>query len=190
MARKATEQEKGERGMYKSTTILCVRKDGKTAIGGDGQVTLGDTVVKNKARKIRSLLDGGVVVGFAGGAADAFALMERFEGKLKDSQGNLRKAAHELARDWRTDRVLRRLESLLIAADPTVALVISGSGDVIEPDDGVLGIGSGGSYAVAAARALANNTDLDAKTIVAEALHITAGICIYTNAEIYVEELA
>jgi len=174
--------------MYKSTTILCVRKDGKTAIGGDGQVTLGETVVKSKARKIRRLMDDKVVVGFAGSAADAFALMERFEGKLKDAQGNLRKAAHELAREWRTDRVLRRLESLLIAADGTSSLLISGSGDVIEPDDGVLGIGSGGSYATAAARALVANTDLDAKTVVAEALHIASGICVYTNSEIYVEE--
>lgn len=175
--------------MYKSTTILCVRKDGKTAIGGDGQVTMGETVVKSKARKIRRLMDDKVVVGFAGSAADAFALMERFEGKLKDAQGNLRKAAHELAREWRTDRVLRRLESLLIAADGTSSLLISGSGDVIEPDDGVLGIGSGGSYATAAARALVANTDLDAKTVVAEALHIASGICVYTNSEIYVEEV-
>lgn len=175
--------------MYRSTTIVCVRKDGVTAIGGDGQVSLGDTIVKSKARKIRRLLDDKVVVGFSGSAADAFALMERFEAKLKDSQANLRKAAHELAREWRTDRVLRRLESLLIAADGTSALLISGSGDVIEPDDGVLGIGSGGSYATAAARALVANTELDAKTIVAEALHIAAGICVFTNCEIYVEEI-
>ena len=175
--------------MYRSTTILCVRRDGKAAMGGDGQVSLGDAIVKSKARKIRRLLDGKVVVGFAGSTADAFALMERFEGKLKSSQGNLRKAAHELAREWRTDRVLRRLESLLIAADATSALLISGSGDVIEPDDGVLGIGSGGSYAVAAARALVANTDLDAKTVVDKALHIAAGICIHTNSEIYVEEI-
>ena len=175
--------------MTRSTTILCVRKDGKTAIGGDGQVTHGETIVKANARKIRPLLDGKVVVGFAGATADAFALLERFEGKLKNSQGNLRRAAHELAREWRTDRVLRRLESLLIAADKDLALLVSGSGDVIEPEDGVLGIGSGGSYAVAAARALAANTELDAKTIVAEALHIAAGICVYTNAQIYVEEV-
>ena len=176
--------------MFTSTTILCVQKDGKTAIGGDGQVSLGDTIVKAKARKIRRLADDRVVVGFAGSAADAFALMERFEGKLKGAQGGLRRAAHELAREWRTDRVLRRLESMLIAADAETALLISGSGDVIEPDDGVLGIGSGGSYAVAAARALAANTELDAKTIVAESLHIAADICVYTNAEIYVEELS
>ena len=176
--------------MYQSTTILCVRKDGKTAIGGDGQVSLGETVIKSKARKIRPLLDGQVIVGFAGSTADAFALMERFEGKLKDSQGNLRRAAHDLAREWRTDKVLRRLESLLIAADRASVLLLSGSGDVIEPDDGVLGIGSGGSYAVAAARALAANTELDAKTIVAEALHIAAGLCVYTNTDIYVEEIA
>ncbi|MFO7898059.1 MAG: ATP-dependent protease subunit HslV [Planctomycetota bacterium] len=176
--------------MFRSTTILCVSRDGKTAIGGDGQVSLGDTIVKAKARKTRRLMDGKVVVGFAGSAADAFALMERFEGKLKDAQGNLRKAAHELAREWRTDKVLRRLESMLIAADGSSALLVSGSGDVIDPDDGVLGIGSGGGYAVAAARALAANTDLDAKTIVAEALHIAAGICVHTNSEIYVEEIA
>ncbi|MFW6158876.1 MAG: ATP-dependent protease subunit HslV [Planctomycetota bacterium] len=176
--------------MFRSTTILCVSRDGKTAIGGDGQVSLGDTIVKAKARKTRRLMDGKVAVGFAGSAADAFALMERFEGKLKDAQGNLRKAAHELAREWRTDKVLRRLESMLIAADGTSALLVSGSGDVIEPDDGILGIGSGGGYAVAAARALAANTDLDAKTIVAEALHIAAGICVHTNSEIYVEEIA
>jgi len=176
--------------MLRSTTILCVRKNDATAIGGDGQVSLGETVVKGKARKVRPLLDGKVMVGFSGATADAFALMERFEAKLKDSQGNLRRAAHELAREWRTDRVLRRLESLLIAADQESALLLSGSGDVIEPDDGVLGIGSGGSYAVAAARALVNNTDLGAKTVVAEALHIAAGICVYTNSEIYVEEVA
>ncbi len=175
--------------MYKSTTILCVRKDGKTAIGGDGQVSMGDAIVKGKARKIRRLLDGKVAVGFAGGTADAFALMERFEEKLKSSQGNLRKAAYELARQWRTDRVLRRLESLLVAADADSALLVSGSGDVIEPDDGILGIGSGGNYAVAAARALVANTDLDAKTVVERALRIAAGICVYTNSEIYVEEV-
>ena len=175
--------------MYTSTTILCVRKDGKTAIGGDGQVSLGKAIVKQKARKIRRLLDGKVVVGFAGSTADAFALMERFEAKLKNSQGNLKKAAYELAREWRTDRVLRRLESLLIAADKTALLLVSGSGDVIEPDDGVLGIGSGGNYAVAAARALLGNTELDAKTVVEKALNVAAGICVYTNSEIYVEEI-
>jgi len=175
--------------MLKSTTILCVRKDGATAIGGDGQVSLGDAVVKGKARKVRPLLDGKVMAGFAGATADAFALLERFEGKLKDSQGNLRRAAHELAREWRTDRVLRRLESLLIVVDAQCVLLISGSGDVIEPDDGVLAIGSGGNYAAAAARALVGHTDLDAKTIVEKALHIAAGICVYTNHEIYVEEL-
>jgi ATP-dependent HslUV protease, peptidase subunit HslV len=175
--------------MFKATTILCVQKDGKTAMGGDGQVSLGDAVVKGTARKIRRLCDGEVVVGFAGSAADAFALMERFEGKLKEASGNLRKAAYDLAREWRTDRVLRRLESMLIAADKDSALLISGSGDVIEPDDGVLGIGSGGNYALAAARALVANTELDAKMIVAEALHIASKICVYTNDQIYVEEI-
>ncbi len=176
--------------MFRATTILCVCRAGKTAIGGDGQVSIGDTIVKAKARKTRRLLDDKVAVGFAGSAADAFALMERFEGKLKEAQGNLRKGAYELAREWRTDRVLRRLESMLIATDGDSALLVSGSGDVIEPDDGVLGIGSGGAYAVAAARALVANTDLDAKTIVAESLHIAAGICVHTNSEIYVEEIA
>ena len=174
----------------KSTTILCVRRDGKTAIGGDGQVTHGDAVVKSKARKIRRLLDGKVIVGFAGSTADSFALMERFEEKLKTSQGNLEKAAYELARDWRTDRVLRRLESLLIAADGSAALLVSGSGDVVEPDDGIIGIGSGGNYAVAAARALTKNTKLSAAEIVKQALEIAADICVYTNREIYVEEVS
>lgn len=178
-----------EKNMTRSTTILCVRRDGKTAIGGDGQVTMNDTIVKSTAHKIRRLLDGKVVVGFAGSTADAFALMERFESKLKTAQSNLRKGAYELAREWRTDRVLRRLESLLIAADASAALLISGSGDVIEPDDGVIGIGSGGNYAAAAARALLRNTQMDAKSIVAESMKIAAEICVYTNTEIYVEEL-
>lgn len=173
----------------KSTTILCVRRDGKTAMGGDGQVTHGDAVVKSKARKIRRLLDGKVVVGFAGSTADSFALMGRFEEKLKSSQGNLKKAAYELARDWRTDRVLRRLEALLIIADSSDVLLVSGSGDVVEPDDGIIGIGSGGNYAVAAARALMKNTKLSAAEIVKQAMEIAADICIYTNRDIYVEEV-
>lgn len=173
----------------RSTTILCVRRNGKTAMGGDGQVTMNNAVVKSKAKKIRTLLDGKVMIGFAGATADAFALMERFETKLKTAQGNLKKASHELAREWRTDRVLRRLESLLIAADSTTVLLLSGSGDVIEPDDGIIGIGSGGNFASAAARAMILHTDLDAKTIVAESMKIAAQICVYTNNEIYVEEL-
>jgi len=175
---------------YIATTILCVRRNNHVALGGDGQVSMNDTVVKSKAHKIHRLLDGKVLVGFSGSAADSFALMERFEGKLKNFQGSLRKAAYELAREWRTDRVLRRLEALLIAADASCSLLISGSGDVIEPDDGVIGIGSGGNYAVAAARALVARTDLDAKTIVEESLRIAAGICVYTNSEIHVEEIA
>jgi ATP-dependent HslUV protease subunit HslV len=173
-----------------STTILTVRRDGKVAIGGDGQVTLNNTVVKEDACKVRRLHHNKVIVGFAGATADAFALMEKFEGKLQEYQGNMLRAAYELARDWRTDRVLRRLESLLVAVDKEHTLLISGSGDVIESTDGVVGLGSGGQYAVAAARALLRHTDLDAGHIVEEALRIAAGICVFTNDKIHVEELA
>lgn len=172
------------------TTILCVRHNGKAAIGGDGQVTLGETVVKHQAVKVRRLNDGKVFVGFAGGTADAFALIERFEKTLKTFQGAMRKAAIELAKEWRTDRVLRRLESQMIAADKDVSLLISGVGDVIEPDDGVLAIGSGGPYALAAARALTKHSALDAKSIVVEALQIASRICIFSNDQIHVEEVA
>lgn len=175
--------------MTRSTTILSVRREGKVAVGGDGQVTIGNEVVKRKARKIHRLSDGKVIAGFAGAAADALALLDRFEGKLKEHKGNLVRAAIELAKDWRTDRALRRLESLLVVVDGEVSLTVSGGGDVIQPDDGVIGIGSGGGYAVAAARALLRHTDLSAREIVAEALKITADICIYTNSEILVEEL-
>ncbi len=171
------------------TTILCVRHRGGAAIGGDGQVTLGDTVVKHQAIKIRRLFDDRVHVGFAGSAADAFALIERFEKTLKAFQGATRKAAIELAKEWRTDRVLRRLESQMIAVDKDVSLLISGAGDVIEPDDGILAIGSGGPYALAAARALVKHSSLDAKGIVSEALGIASRICVYTNDEIHVEEV-
>jgi ATP-dependent HslUV protease subunit HslV len=173
---------------FHGTTIVCVRRDGRVAIGGDGQVTLGDKVVKGNARKVRRLHEGKVVAGFAGGAADAFTLFEYFEAKL-DKHGNLLRAAIELAKDWRTDRMLRRLEALLIVADDAHSLLISGTGDVIEPEGDLLAIGSGGAYAQAAAQALLENTSLDARAIVTKALTIAGEICIYTNASITVEEL-
>lgn len=173
----------------RSTTILAVRRDGQTALGGDGQVTLGQTAVKHDASKIRRLAGGKVLCGFAGSAADAFALMERFDGKLEASKGNLRRAAIDLAKDWRSDRVLRRLESLLIAVDAETSLMISGAGDVIEPRDGVVGIGSGGMYAVAAARALLKHSTLPAAEIVRESLLVAADICVYTNDHITVESV-
>jgi ATP-dependent HslUV protease subunit HslV len=173
---------------FHGTTIVCVRRDGRVAIGGDGQVTLGDKVVKGNARKVRRLHEGKVIAGFAGGAADAFTLFEFFEAKL-DKHGNLLRAAIELAKDWRTDRMLRRLEALLIVADAAHSLLISGTGDVIEPEGNLLAIGSGGAYAQAAAQALLENTSLDARTIVTKALTIAGEICIYTNASITVEEL-
>jgi ATP-dependent HslUV protease subunit HslV len=171
------------------TTILAVRRDGKLAMGGDGQVTLGVTIVKAKARKIRKVADGSVLVGFAGATADAFTLFERFEGKVKEHRGDLRRAAVELAKDWRTDRVLRRLEAMLLVADRKDLLLISGTGDVVDPEEAVLGIGSGGSFAYAAARALLETTELAARQIVERSLAIAADICIYTNREIAVEEL-
>ncbi|MAT84945.1 MAG: HslU--HslV peptidase proteolytic subunit [Gammaproteobacteria bacterium] len=164
-----------------ATTILCVRKDGQVALGGDGQVSLGETVMKGNARKVRRLYDDKILAGFAGGTADAFTLFERFEGALAKFQGNLTRSAVELAKDWRSDRALRRLEAMLIVADASTALLISGNGDVIEPESGVIAIGSGGAYAQAAARALAENTGLDAREIVERALEIAADICIYTN---------
>ena len=173
-----------------STTILSVRRGSEVAIGGDGQVTMGDTVVKSDARKVRRLGEKGeVICGFAGGAADAFALMERFEAKLKASSGNIRRAAVELAKAWRTDRVLRRLESLLVVVDAEASLIISGAGDVIEPADGLIGIGSGGPYARAAAAALVRHTDLSAEEIVKRSLAIASEICIYSNDKIVVEVL-
>jgi len=171
------------------TTILCVRRDDKVALGGDGQVTFAQTVVKRQAQKIRRLYEDKVLAGFAGATADAFALLERFEAMLKKYQGSITRSAIELAKEWRTDKVLRRLESLLIVADKNNLLLVSGSGDVIEPDDGVAGIGSGGSHAVAVARALLKHTSLSAKEIVTEALKIVSEICIYTNDQLYVEEL-
>ncbi len=171
------------------TTILAVRTGGGVAIGGDGQVTLGATVVKHNAIKLRRLHEGKVLAGFAGGTADAMTLLDKFEGMLKKAQGNVARAAVELAKEWRTDRFLRRLESLLLVADKDRTLLVSGQGDVIEPDDGVAGIGSGGAYAVAAARALVKHTGLRPAEIVREALEITARICIYTNSQFVVEEL-
>ncbi len=173
----------------RSTTILAVSHKGVVAMGGDGQVTLGETAVKHTAKKIRRLHEGKVLVGFAGSTADSLALVERFEGKLKDFQGSVPRAATELAKEWRTDRVLRRLESLLAVADRENLLLISGGGDVIAPDDGVVGIGSGGAAATAAARALVRHSDLEAPQIVEEALKIAAEICVFTNDRIYVETI-
>jgi ATP-dependent HslUV protease subunit HslV len=170
------------------TTILGVRRDGIVAIGGDGQVTLGNTVMKGNARKVRLLGNGKVIGGFAGGTADAFTLFERFEGKL-DKFGNLTRAAIELAKDWRSDRALRRLEALLLVGDPQKLLVISGNGDVIEPEHDLVAIGSGGAFAQAAAQALIDNTDLSARDIVSRSLHIAADLCIYTNRNLVIEEL-
>lgn len=175
--------------MIRGTTILGVRCRGGVAIGGDGQVTMNNVVMKSQARKIRRLHDGKILSGFAGAAADAFALYEKFEGKLEQYHGNLARAAVELAKDWRTDRVLRRLEALLVAMDRERSLIISGTGDVIEPDDGVVAIGSGGPLAMAAARALVAHTTLPARQVVEEALRITSEICIYTNQQFSIEEL-
>jgi len=172
-----------------ATTILTVRHKGRVAVAGDGQVTLGSAVVKADAVKVRRLAEGGVLCGFAGGSADAFALLERFESKLKDYPANITRAATELAKEWRTDRVLRRLEALLVVTDANHTLLISGTGDVIAPSDGIVGIGSGGNYAVAAARALKAHSALSAAEIAREALQIAAGIDIYTNSHIVVEEL-
>lgn len=172
------------------TTVLAVRRNGRVVIGGDGQVTLGNTVMKGNARKLRRLYQNKVIAGFAGGTADAFTLFERFEGRLEKHGGNLTRAAVELAKDWRTDRLLRRLEALLIVADLGTTLILSGNGDVIEPERELAAIGSGGSYAQAAAQALLEHTELDARTIVEQALKIAAGICIYTNENLTFEELA
>lgn len=173
----------------RATTILAVRHNGKSAIGGDGQVTLGNVVMKGDARKIRPLYDGKVLVGFAGAAADAFALLERFEAKLKDFQGSVPRAATELAKDWRMDRMLRRLEAMMIAVDRDHLLIVGGTGDVIQPTDGIAAIGSGGAYALAAARALAAHSPLTAAQIVRTSLEVAADICIYTNRNIEVVEI-
>jgi ATP-dependent HslUV protease subunit HslV len=174
---------------FHGTTILSVRRNGQVVIGGDGQVSVGPTIMKANARKVRRLYHDRVLSGFAGGTADAFTLFERFEGKLDKHQGNLTRAAVELAKDWRTDRILRRLEALLLVADRSTTLVISGNGDVIEPELEVAAIGSGGPYALAASRALLQNTDLDALAIVEQGLGIAADICVYTNRHFIIEEL-
>lgn len=176
-------------GAIKATTVVAVRKDSGVAFAGDGQVTFGSMVMKENARKVRRLGDGSILCGFAGSAADAFTLMERFEAKLRDFSGKLPRAAVELAKDWRTDRYLRKLEAMMIVADKDSMFLLSGSGDVIEPTDGIAAIGSGGAYALAAARALAENTELSAKEIAEKAINIAGDICIYTNRNIVVEEL-
>lgn len=172
-----------------ATTIICVRKKGKVAIASDGQVTLGDTVIKHGAKKIRRLYNDKILAGFAGSSADSFALFSRFEAKLEQFHGNLSRAAVELAKDWRTDRALRHLEAVMIVADEKITFLISGTGDLIEPDDGIVGVGSGGAFALAAARALSKFTDLSARDIAMESLQIAAKICIYSNENISVEEL-
>ena len=171
------------------TTIVSVRRGNSVVIGGDGQVSMGATIMKGNARKVRRLYKDQVIAGFAGGTADAFTLFERFEGKLEKHQGNLTRAAVELAKDWRTDRMLRRLEALLAVADKNASLIISGNGDVIEPEQGLMAIGSGGAYAQAAARALLENTDLTPREIVERSLAIAAEICVYTNDNVTIEEL-
>jgi len=174
---------------FRGTTILSIRRNGKVVIGGDGQVSLGNTVMKGNARKVRRLYHDKVLAGFAGGTADAFTLFERFEGKLETHGGNLTRAAVEMAKDWRTDRALRRLEALLAVADDKSSLIISGNGDVIEPEDSLMAIGSGGPFAQSGARALLDNTELDARKIVEEGLRIAGDICIYTNHNLTIEEL-
>jgi ATP-dependent HslUV protease subunit HslV len=171
------------------TTVLCVRREGKVVLAGDGQVTLGETMIKQTARKIRRLFSDKVLAGFAGSTADALSLFERFEGKLQEHHGNLQRAAVELAKEWRKDRALRHLEALLIVADAKSTFLLSGNGDVIEPDDGMCAIGSGGAFALAAARALAKHTKLSARDIAMEAMRISSEICIFTNSQFTVEEL-
>lgn len=176
--------------MFTATTILAVRKDGHTAVAGDGQVTMGNAVImKNTARKVRRLYHGRIIAGFAGSVADAFALFDIFEARLESCSGNLLRAAVEFAKEWRRDKVLQKLEALLIVTDGEHLFLVSGSGEVIEPDDGILAIGSGGNYALAAARALAANTDLSAREVAERSLHIAADICVYTNHQIIVEEI-
>ena len=174
---------------YRGTTILSVRRNGRVVVGGDGQVSMGNTVMKGNARKVRRLYQGKVLAGFAGGTADAFTLFERFEAKLEKHQGHLVRSAVELAKDWRTDRMLRRLEALLVVADKESSLIITGNGDVIEPEDCLMAIGSGGPYAQAAARAMLDTTELDARSIVQKGLEIAASICVYTNQNLTLEEL-
>jgi len=174
---------------YRGTTIVSVRRGEQVCLGGDGQVSLGNTIMKGNAVKIRTLLDGKVLTGFAGGTADAFMLNEKFEGKLQEYNGNLTRAAVELAKEWRSDRALRKLEALLAVVDKSASLIISGNGDVIEPEDGLIAIGSGGAFAQSAARALLDNTELSARDVVEKSLTIAAGVCIYTNTNLSIEEL-
>ncbi|HPE78919.1 MAG: ATP-dependent protease subunit HslV [Sedimenticolaceae bacterium] len=173
----------------RGTTILSVRRGGKVVIGGDGQVSMGNTVMKGNARKVRRLYKGQVLAGFAGATADAFTLFERFEGKLEKHSGNLTRAAVELAKDWRTDRMLRRLEALLVVADREASLILTGTGDVVEPEDSLMAIGSGGPYAQAAARAMLDTTELSAREVVERGLNIAADICVFTNHNLVIEEL-
>ena len=175
--------------MFHSTTILAVRHRGQSVLAGDGQVTFGQTVMKQSARKIRRLYNDRILAGFAGSAADSFALFARFESKLEQYRGNLERSVVELAKDWRSDRILRRLEAMLIVLDKNATFLLSGTGDLIEPDDGIVAIGSGGPYALSAARALAANTELDARAIAQKSMEIAGDICIYTNANILIEEL-
>jgi ATP-dependent HslUV protease subunit HslV len=175
--------------MFHSTTILAVRHRGQSVLAGDGQVTFGQTVMKQSARKIRRLYNDRILAGFAGSAADSFALFARFESKLEQYRGNLERSVVELAKDWRSDRILRRLEAMLIVLDKNATFLLSGTGDLIEPDDGIVAIGSGGPYALSAARALAGNTELDARAIAQKSMEIAGDICIYTNANILIEEL-
>jgi ATP-dependent HslUV protease, peptidase subunit HslV len=175
--------------MFHATTVLAVRHRDQTVMASDGQVTFGDTVVKQRARKIRRLYNERILAGFAGSAADSFALFARFEAKLEQYRGNLERSAVELAKDWRSDRILRRLEAMLVVLDRTTTFLLSGNGDLIEPDDGIVAIGSGGPFALAAAKALVHNTDLDARAIAEKSMSIAGEICIYTNANIVVEEL-
>jgi ATP-dependent HslUV protease subunit HslV len=175
--------------MIQSTTILAIRHRNHAVVAGDGQVTFGDTIVKHSAKKIRRLYNDKILAGFAGSAADSFALFSRFEAKLEQYRGNLERASVELAKDWRTDRALRRLEAMLVVVDKSSMFLLSGTGDLIEPDEGVIGIGSGGAYALAAAKALVRHTDLDARSIAEHAMTVAASICIYTNSTLAVEEL-
>jgi len=175
--------------IIRSTTVLLVRRNGKVAMAGDGQVTVGETVMKASARKVRRLYNDKIIAGFAGATGDAFSLLTRFEGKLEQYHGNLDRAAIELSKEWRTDKILRHLEALLVVADDKSSFLLSGNGDVISPDDGLLAIGSGGSYALAAARALVANTEMSARDIAAEAMRIAGEICIYSNSNVIVEEL-
>lgn len=178
-----------EKPVFRSTTIVAVRRNGQAAMAGDGQVSLGQTVMKGQAKKVRRVADGKVVAGFAGATADAFTLLDRFESKYKEHRGSLQRAAVELAKDWRTDRYLRRLEAMLVVMNEETTLLLSGTGDVIEPDEGVIAIGSGGSYALAAARALMRNTELTAAEVARKSLEIAAEICVYTNDALVVEEI-